>query len=289
MTAILVSIILPNFNHATYLPERLDSIFKQTYQNFEVIILDDASTDTSISILDTYKNHPKVSHYLVNDTNSGSPFKQWEKGLRLAKGEYVWIAESDDYCDLDFLEKQMIALQQKAASITVATTQKVQNTKNKGLVKHPIFNEKSELKIDLDYFLYCPILNVSATLFKKSLIPNAHTFSSYRLIGDRVFYFEAFQGEKIVENPATVSYFRKEEDGVSTLSSKGLDYLKLYYKEHQRFAATAFQDKKIDKSLYKDYVKRFFNRVNNRLIRKQKISIAYCMLRLQFYIDLFLK
>jgi glycosyltransferase involved in cell wall biosynthesis len=100
-----VSIILPNYNHKPFLEQRLDSVFNQTFQDFEVILLDDASTDNSLNILDKYKEHPKVSHFIVNKRNSGGPFRQWKKGIELARGEYIWIAESDDYCKLDFLEK----------------------------------------------------------------------------------------------------------------------------------------------------------------------------------------
>lgn len=282
----LISIILPNYNHARYLPERLDSIFNQTYQNFEVIIMDDASTDKSVSILDAYRNHPKVSHFIVNDKNSGSPFKQWETGLQVAKGEYIWIAESDDTCEYTFLEQQLKAIKEKKATIAVAQTKKINNQGIYGTVNHPIFQDKNELILNNDYFLYCPILNVSATVFSARLSSQRSTYSDFQLIGDRVFYFEVFQGEKIIENTKTVSYFRKEKDSVSTLSSKGLSYLKLYYKEHQRFAETAFNDNKIDKKLYNTYITRFFNRVNNRLSRKQKCSLMYIMLRFQFYSDL---
>ena len=97
-----VSVILPNYNHAEFLPERLDSIYNQTYQNLEVIILDDCSTDESVSILNNYKNHPKTAHFVINKENTGSPFIQWEKGFKLVKGDVIWIAESDDYCDLNF-------------------------------------------------------------------------------------------------------------------------------------------------------------------------------------------
>ncbi len=100
-----VSIIVPNYNHSKFLRERLDSIFNQTYQDFEVILLDDCSTDNSVEILKEYANHPKVSHFEVNDQNSGSPFKQWQKGIALAKGDWIWIAESDDYSSEFFLEK----------------------------------------------------------------------------------------------------------------------------------------------------------------------------------------
>ena len=50
--------------------------------------------------------------------NSGSPFKQWHKGITLAKGQYIWIAESDDLCDLNFLEAQVKALEQNDISVS---------------------------------------------------------------------------------------------------------------------------------------------------------------------------
>lgn len=57
-----VSIIIPNYNHAKYLPQRLESVYNQTYQDFEVILLDDCSNDASVTILNTYAKHPKTSH-----------------------------------------------------------------------------------------------------------------------------------------------------------------------------------------------------------------------------------
>ena len=83
----LVSVIVPNYNHARYLKQRLDTVFNQTYQNFEVIILDDKSTDNSLEIINQYKDNPHLSQIVVNEQNSGSPFKQWDKGIKLAKGE----------------------------------------------------------------------------------------------------------------------------------------------------------------------------------------------------------
>ena len=101
----LVSVIVPNYNHARFLDERMESILGQTYQNFEVIILDDVSTDNSREVIEKYRNDPRVSQIVYNDENSGSPFKQWNKGFRLAEGELVWIAESDDSCERMMLER----------------------------------------------------------------------------------------------------------------------------------------------------------------------------------------
>jgi glycosyltransferase involved in cell wall biosynthesis len=100
-----VSVILPNYNHARYLSERLDSILNQTFRDFELIILDDASSDNSKEVIQSYhKKHPKIRVHL-NENNSGSTFYQWNKGVELAKGAYIWIAESDDVAAPTFLEK----------------------------------------------------------------------------------------------------------------------------------------------------------------------------------------
>jgi glycosyltransferase involved in cell wall biosynthesis len=101
---ILVSIIIPNYNHAVFLNERIESVLSQTYQNFELIILDDHSSDSSREIIELYKQHPKVVHIEYNERNSGFPSRQWQKGIELAKGEWIWIAESDDVADPIFLE-----------------------------------------------------------------------------------------------------------------------------------------------------------------------------------------
>jgi glycosyltransferase involved in cell wall biosynthesis len=99
-----VSVIVPNYNHAQFLPQRIDTILCQTLQDFEVILLDDCSTDQSRSILSQYAGDPRIQ-IEFNDVNSGSTFRQWNKGVRLARGKYVWIAESDDYSDPRFLER----------------------------------------------------------------------------------------------------------------------------------------------------------------------------------------
>lgn len=106
-----VSVIVPNYNHARYLRDRLDSILAQTVQDMEVIILDDCSTDNSMEILAAYENHPKVQCVVRNTINSGSPFLQWQRGFDLAQGEYIWIAESDDVAEPTFLEESLKRLE----------------------------------------------------------------------------------------------------------------------------------------------------------------------------------
>ena len=104
-----VSVVVPNYNHARFIRQRIESVLGQTYRDFEVILLDDCSTDESRSIISEYAADSRV-RIEFNEKNSGSTFKQWNKGVRLAKGEYVWIAESDDYADKNLLERLVAAL-----------------------------------------------------------------------------------------------------------------------------------------------------------------------------------
>ncbi len=98
-----VSVIVPVYNHAPYLDERMESILHQTFRDYEIIVLDDASTDNSLEVAMKYSSHPQV-HVDRNEINSGSPSKQWCKGVEMAQGELIWIAEGDDVAKPTFLE-----------------------------------------------------------------------------------------------------------------------------------------------------------------------------------------
>ena len=100
-----LSIIVPCYNHARFLPERLKSISEQSFGDFEIILLDDASTDNSQNVLQAYADQEmRVSATLFNDENGGCVNEQWRKGVRIAKGDFIWIAESDDVATPDFLQ-----------------------------------------------------------------------------------------------------------------------------------------------------------------------------------------
>ena len=98
----MVSVIIPVYNTEKYLPKCLDSILNQTYKNFEVLCIDDASSDKSLEILKQYKrkdNRVKVFTHDINKHQGGAR----NTGLNNAKGHYVWFVDSDDYVDEDSL------------------------------------------------------------------------------------------------------------------------------------------------------------------------------------------
>ena len=111
-----ISVILPNYNYSEYFSSRLDEGLRQTYPVSEIIILDDASTDASVSCINTKLAEvkdlfPGVKFKTVfNEKNSGSVFSQWQKGINLATSDYIWIAELDDSADSRFLEVAMSSM-----------------------------------------------------------------------------------------------------------------------------------------------------------------------------------
>jgi glycosyltransferase involved in cell wall biosynthesis len=99
-----VTVIIPNYNHAPYLEQRIQSVLDQSYQDFEMILLDDYSTDSSKEIINKYVGNDKIAHVFFNEKNSGSPFGLWKYGIEKASGKYIWIAESDDWAEGNHLE-----------------------------------------------------------------------------------------------------------------------------------------------------------------------------------------
>ena len=110
-----VSVVVPSYNYARFLPERLSTVFDQTHPVQEVIVLDDASTDGSAVLAQRVAaDHARRIHLVRNHSNSGSVFRQWQRGAALATGEFLWIAEADDTADPALLARLLAPLQEDA-------------------------------------------------------------------------------------------------------------------------------------------------------------------------------
>ena len=218
----LITIIVPNYCHAKYLDQRIQSILNQTYQHFELIILDDCSPDDGASkaVIEKYRSNPHVSHIVYNEQNSGSTFKQWEKGIGLAKGEYVWIAESDDFCELTLLDELVSQIKEHpSCSLAYALSQQVDdNGKFKGHVVKPLANRFLKGLDFIRRYMCCenPVYNASSAIFKKdAALRIDRQYMDYKGAGDRLFWIEiAEQGDVAVVNKP-LNYFRQHGDKVT--------------------------------------------------------------------------
>ncbi len=221
-----VSVIVPNYNHAPFLEQRISSILAQTYADFELLILDDCSTDNSRAIIDQYESHPKVSHVVYNQENAGSTFKQWQKGIALAEGEWIWIAESDDWAEPNFLEELMRAVSDQPR-VNLAFAQLYLVYEDSAYVSARYEGRALQEKIDGEAFVkekmlpFLAIWNASQAIFRKSAYYNVSSeYLKYKFCGDWVFWSEvSLQGEVLISGKF-LSYFRKHGLDVTSKATK---------------------------------------------------------------------
>lgn len=224
-----VSVIVPNYNHARYLRDRLDSILAQTVQDMEVIILDDCSTDNSMEILAAYENHPKVQCVVRNTINSGSPFLQWQRGFDLAQGEYIWIAESDDVAEPTFLEESLKRLELNPnIQMTFSRSIFIDGDGNRleGSPDKPalyrgdgVYNGR---KFALQRMLFRDVIyNASMVVFRKNALESiTPEFKTYRSSGDWVFWFDVMILGYLAEIPLQLNRFRQHEGKVTVQANR---------------------------------------------------------------------
>lgn len=243
-----VSVIVPNYNHATYLRQRLDSIYAQDYGNLEVILLDDCSTDDSREILLEYaRRHASNTTTCFNATNSGGVFNQWKKALELATGELVWIAESDDYCNPNYLSELVRFFRNEAVMLAFSRTKFVEGKGNVvwstdelfhnclgDLVGTP-FIRSAHWLVNRAWGSKNVVPNVSSALFRHPgnmpLLSDAN-WRSMRLCGDWIFYLHLIRGGLVAYSPATTNYYRQHQKGTSFTTRK----LEIYYREVEAVA-----------------------------------------------------
>ncbi len=235
----LVSVIIPNYNHSKYLVKRIESILNQSFQDFEIIILDDFSSDSSRELIESYKNNPKVSCLLFNNVNSGSTFKQWKKGIDLAKGEWIWVAESDDFCEDNFLSTLMRA--DISSSCGMRFCQSYPIDTNSEVISDDIHVFKNgewngELFLKEHLLKLNCIPNASAVVMKKSILLRALTDDviNLKLVGDWLVWSKFALWTNIYYSTNTVNYHRYHQETVrNNMSRKGM-----YYSEFKMFRET---------------------------------------------------
>jgi hypothetical protein len=231
----LVSIIVPAYNHAEFLEDRLTSIYSQTYSGpVEVLLLDDASTDRSLEILRKFaERYPARTTVVANLENSGSAFRQWRKGLALARGEVVWIAESDDLCDLGFLDTLVPVMANPAIMLAFAKTLFFRETTDKVVFTlEEYLHDLVDLRFDVEWVRSAKDL-VLAGFYDRNLVPNVsgallrhpgemrflddENWQAMQLAGDWLFYLELIKGGLVAFSPETTDYHRSNE---ATLTSQ---------------------------------------------------------------------
>lgn len=227
-----VSVIVPNYNHAPFLKERLISILDQTHTNIELILLDDASSDDSTRIIKEFENHPNVAIIEYNKENSGSPFQQWKKGFDLASGDLIWIAESDDSSDKTFLEKLILNFDRPEVIVAFSDCRIIDDKGDTIHDKNPWIHEEDEglmnssFSIEGRRFLESHqryrnyISNASCAIFRKSMLQKITIeYVQFKYTGDWLFWNELLAHGKVCYTPKILCDWRAHKDTTRSIAS----------------------------------------------------------------------
>lgn len=235
-----VSVIVPNFNYAHYLRDRLGSISSQTLPLYEIIVLDDCSTDDSVQVLRMLRAgiepEPQV---VVNASNSGSVFRQWLRGVELARGDFVWIAEADDLCSPEFLETLLDPMM-RDASVVMSYCQSRQIDETGRVLagdylaytddistsrwrKPHVDDGVDEVSQGLAIKNVAP--NVSAAVFRKDALlavlrEHMEEISGFRVAGDWIAYLHLLRHGKVAYVPGSHNAHRRHSRSVTLDADK---------------------------------------------------------------------
>jgi len=234
-----VSVVVPNYNYEAYLPERLITITEQTFQDFEVILLDDASPDNSVQILEDFALRRPGTRVVVNAENSGSPFVQWMRGMDLAQAELIWLAEADDRCKPEFLQTLLPIFDDRNVRIASCASQPI--TAEGEIIGdyRPLYLDRiTPGRWDHDYVatdheeanaglgIANSIPNASAVMFRK-FRPEpefVQELTAMRLCGDWYFYVRAMRGGLVGFSAALLNDHRRHGNTVTHRLEGSLRY-----------------------------------------------------------------
>lgn len=285
MSTPVVSVIVPNYNHSAYLALRIDSILRQSYVDFELILLDDCSLDNSREILLAYQKEPRVNHIVFNEKNSGTTFKQWEKGISLAKGKYIWIAESDDFADVDFLKVTVEALDQNPDAVIAFSGSQMVDEEGECLTldwdkfpKNAVLQTKYK---SLDYLSKKmlwgnSVYNASMVVFRRDCFEKINDeYKQFRYCGDWLFWIEVCKQGNVIKINRKLNFFRQHANKVSPKAEKE----GLYFIEGGRIILYMFS--LLQLSAYQKNVvtgrtlKRLLKSAKTHVGLKQKATVAH--------------
>lgn len=229
-----VSVVIPNYNYARYLRERLTSIARQSLPVFEVILLDDASTDDSVAVARSAAQELGLDlRIVVNATNSGSVFRQWAHGVELARGDFVWIAEADDLAEPGFLEAVVPAFDDVDVVMSYCQSRQV-DAEGRVLAEdyHAYTDEvsgthwrqpyRNDGQNEITHYLAVKntVPNASAVVFRRSALQEALTevlpsMLEYRIAGDWLAYVAVLSCGSIAFDPRSLNLHRRHSGSVT--------------------------------------------------------------------------
>ena len=262
MKSPLVSICIPNYNNAKYLDQCIQSALNINYDNYEIILVDDCSTDNSIEIAKEYSSRIKIYE---NDKNIGQP-KNTNKSVNMSNGKYIVILHSDDQLLPNFCNKLVPLIDNNENVVMAVGERQETNETNVTYNITPFYNvncivpgEKQAKVFMMMSFLPCQVL------FKKSIFIDSGQVNERHIVNlDGLLWFQISLYGDVAYIQDEVSIYRIHQDNTTSAYNKTINHMMEYYN-------TLSEMFKLAKG--RNYIEQFFNDAEKRVA---SLTIRYC-------------
>lgn len=247
-----VSVLMPVFNAEKYLSEAIQSILSQSFRDFEFIVIDDGSTDSSASIIKSFHDDRIV--YVKNEQNLGI-VKSLNKGISLAKGEFVARMDADDISHPLRFEKQIEFFEQNPLVAMCGGFYKIIDNEGKIIGEETFETDPDLLKCELMF--YCPFAHPSL-MIKKNVLNELNGYKELTPVEDYELWLRINAKYKSVNIPEYLLFYRWHGSNISiTKKNVQIKYLgnaidhnlndigfsKKYINYHIRFLAGSWNER----------------------------------------------
>ena len=217
MNGPLISVIVPVYRVEAFLDRCVESLLRQSYPHFELILVDDGSPDRSGALCDAWAQ--RDSRVRVLHKENAGPSAARNRGVDLARGEYVSFVDSDDYVAPDYLEYLYTLLTENEADIACAQYRVVydgeERFEGQGEEKLSVFSSEEAILALYGQELYMPFVTAWAKLFKREIVQNVR-FPEGRLHEDdaTAYRFFAASGKTVLGSRAVYAYFQSNAGSI---------------------------------------------------------------------------
>jgi len=221
----LFSVLIANYNNGNYLQEAIDSVLGQTYTNWEVVIVDDKSTDNSFEIYDKYKDDKRFRFY-YNENNEGCGYTK-RRCAELAKGELCGFLDPDDALMPTAIEVMVKAhAEHPECSLIYSTCYRYSGDRSENM---PIWDYIGEIPEDSDFLIYRKKLVSHFVSFKRAAYLKTDGIdASLQAAVDRDLYYRLEEQGALLHLPVPLYYYRINNEKSISIGSKEAD-IKAYH------------------------------------------------------------
>jgi glycosyltransferase involved in cell wall biosynthesis len=231
----LVSVVVASYNHAEYLRRRMDSLLSQTYQDIEILVIDDCSPDSSMEVLREYEGRAKVR--LIAREKNGGWVTVSNQGIDLTSGEYVLFANCDDECEPQMIERLVDGMKAHVSAGIVFCRSRMIDSDGRKLSDDFVIRErhfrdrcaKDTLLSGAEatrFLLHsCVIPNLSAALFRRECFDRVGVLSpAFRVCCDWDLFFRVAAQYDIAYIAAPLNRFRQHETTIRSATKDRIVY-----------------------------------------------------------------